>query len=209
MTTYSFRKSTLRTALIAGSLLVGLSAGAYADPTDTSTPQPHSDGAGAVITDTAITAKVKSKFMGDDRLKNSDITVTTTNGIVTLTGSASGPDAKATAETLASGIDGVKNVDDNLQASAVAAAGPSKLDKAAAKTKRVASDSWITTKVKSEIAADSLSKGFDVSVTTTHGVVVLKGALASQGAIDHVKDLAEKVRGVKGVDTALLTVSTT
>jgi len=46
-----------------------------------------------------------------------------------------------------------------------------------------------------------------VSVTTTHGVVVLKGALASQDAIDHVKSLAEKVKGVKSVDTALLTVS--
>jgi len=209
MNTHSFRKSTFRTVLIAGSLLVGLSTCAYADPADTSTPQPHSDGAGAAITDTAITAKVKSKFMGEERLKNSNITVTTANGIVTLAGSASGPDAKAAAETLASGVDGVKNVDDNLQTSAVAAAGPGKMDKAATKTKRVASDSWITTKVKSEITADSLSKGFDVSVTTTHGVVVLKGALANQDAIDHVKALAEKVRGVKSVDISLLTVSST
>lgn len=32
----------------------------------------------------AIAAKVKAKMMGDDRLKKSDIDVTTTNGVVTL-----------------------------------------------------------------------------------------------------------------------------
>ena len=69
------------------------------------------------------------------------------------------------------------------------------------------SDSWITTKVKSEILADSVSKGFDVSVETIHGVVVLKGALANQDAVDHVKDIAEKVDGVKSVDTSALTVA--
>jgi len=202
-----FRKSLIRNTLIVASLAAGLSTGAYADSTDASTPQPHSDSVGTAITDAAITSKVKSKFVGDDRLKKSDISVTTTNGVVTLTGTAYGPDAKAGAEILASGVDGVKDVDDNLQAPTAADTGPSKVDKAAAKTKRVASDSWITTKVKSEITADSLAKGFDVSVTTTHGVVVLKGALASQDAIDHVKSLAEKVKGVKSVDTALLTVS--
>jgi len=202
-----FRKSLIRNTLIVASLAAGLSTGAYADSTDASTPQPHSDSVGTAITDAAITSKVKSKFVGDDRLKKSDISVTTTNGVVTLTGTAYGPDAKAGAEILASGVDGVKDVDDNLQAPTAADTGPSKVDKAAAKTKRVASDSWITTKVKSEITADSLAKGFDVSVTTTHGVVVLKGALASQDAIDHVKSLAEKVKGVNSVDTALLTVS--
>ncbi len=209
MNTNSFRKSPLRSALIVASLTAGLSASAYADSTDAPMPQPHSDSMGTAITDTAITAKVKSKFVGDERLKKSDINVTTTNGVVTLTGTAYGPDAKAGAEILASGIEGVKDVDDDLQTPTVAGAGPSKMDKATAKTKRVASDTWITTKVKSEITADSLTRGFDVSVTTTHGVVVLKGALASQSAIDHVKDLTEKVKGVKSVDTSMLTIANT
>ena len=69
------------------------------------------------------------------------------------------------------------------------------------------SDSWITTKGKSEILADSASKGFDVSVTTTHGVVVLTGKLASSDAIDHVKEIAAKVDSVKSVDISALTVA--
>jgi hyperosmotically inducible protein len=79
--------------------------------------------------------------------------------------------------------------------------------KQVAKAERVVSDSWITTKVKSEILADSVSKGFKVSVKTKHGVVILKGTLANQDAIDHVKDIAEKVKGVKSVDTKALTIT--
>ena len=66
MTTYSFRKSAFRTALIAASLVAGLSAGAYADSTAAPTPQPHSDSMGTPVTDAAITTQVKSKFVGDD-----------------------------------------------------------------------------------------------------------------------------------------------
>jgi hyperosmotically inducible protein len=69
------------------------------------------------------------------------------------------------------------------------------------------SDSWITTKVKTEILADSVSKGFEVNVKTEHGVVLLKGSLANQDAIDHVKDIAAKIYGVKSVDTTELTVA--
>ena len=66
------------------------------------------------------------------------------------------------------------------------------------------SDSEITTDVKTEIARDSLSKDLDIGVSTTHGVVALTGSLASQGAIDHVKDVAGKVKNVKSVDTSAL-----
>ena len=207
MVTKSFGKSTICKTLIAAGFAAGCSAGAYA--ADSSMPQPHSDSVGAAITDTAVTAKVKSQFMGENSLNKSDISVTTTNGVVTLTGSASSSDAKSTAEKLASGVDGVKSVDDELKTPSSTSTVGTKVDKAAAKTKRVASDSWITTKVKSEIMADSVSKGFDVSVTTTHGVVVLTGTLASQDAIDHVKNLTEKVKGVKSVDTSSLKVANT
>ena len=207
MATKLFRMSTMCKTLIASFLAAGLGAGVYA--ADTSMPQAHSDSVGAAITDTAITAKVKSQFLGEDRLKNSDISVTTTNGVVTLRGSASNPDARSAAEKLAGSVDGVKSVDNDLKTASSSGSFGAKVDKAATKSRRVASDSWITTKVKSEIMADSVSKGFDVSVTTTHGVVVLKGTLSSQDAIDHVKDLTEKVKGVKSVDASLLRIAST
>lgn len=75
------------------------------------------------------------------------------------------------------------------------------------KTERVVSDSWITTKVKSELMADAGTKAFDVSVKTDHGVVGLTGALPTQDSIDQVKHIAEKVKGVKSVDASALTVA--
>ena len=88
--------------------------------------------------------------------------------------------------------------------SASAANGQSTVDK----TEDVASDSWITTKVKSELLADSVGKGVDVGVQTTDGVVTLSGKLATSDAIDHVKGIAQSVQGVKSVDTSALTVGT-
>lgn len=70
---------------------------------------------------------------------------------------------------------------------------------------RAVSDTWITTKVKSEILANSVSKAFKVGVTTKQGVVILRGELPTQDSIDLVKTIAEKVKGVKSVDTAGLT----
>lgn len=75
------------------------------------------------------------------------------------------------------------------------------------KTERVVSDSWITTKVKSEILANSASKAFKVSVKTKSGVVHLGGKLPTQDAIDLVKMIAEKVKGVKSVDVSGLSIA--
>ena len=206
MNTFSFYKTSFRNTLIAAGLATGLGIGA-ADATtgEASLPRPHSDSLGAVVTDTAITAKVKAKLMGEDGLKKSDISVTTTNGVVTLDGSASSSDAKSVAEAATKSVNGVKSVDNNLKIPSGSQAS-AKANETVAKTKRVVSDSWITTKVKSGMLADSASKGFDVSVKTIRGVVVLKGTLANQDAIDHVKGIASQVEGVKSVDTSALIV---
>jgi hyperosmotically inducible protein len=183
---------------VAASLGVCLVTGAAL--ADNTTPTAHSDSAGAAIGDAAITTKVKAKYLGDDRLKGSHIKVTTTNGVVTLTGSALNADSKSAAEELARDVNGVKSVDDEL----ATPASQGSAHKAVAKTERVGSDSWITTKVKSEITADSVSKGFKVSVKTVNGVVMLSGVLPNDDAVAHVKDLAEKVEGVKSVKASQL-----
>ena len=94
-------------------------------------------------------------------------------------------------------------------ASAETAAAAAENKQAVAETKQVISDSWITTKVKSEILADSASKGYVVHVKTTHGAVVLKGALANENAIAHIKSIAEKIEGVSSVDTTALKIART
>jgi hyperosmotically inducible protein len=169
-------------------------------------PKAHSDGVSAALTDTAITASVKSRFMSDDRLKSSAISVTTTNGVVTLNGTAGNSDAKSLAADAAKTVDGVKSVDNNLVTPS-SSENEAKLKSSVASGSQAMSDTWITTKVKSSLLADSISKGFDVNVDTRDGVVVLKGVLASQTAIDHVKGIAARVEGVKGVDVSMLFVA--
>jgi len=75
-------------------------------------------------------------------------------------------------------------------------------------TETAAPDSQITTEVKSEIAKDALDRDLAIGVTTTQGVVALTGSLASQDAIDHVRDVAAKVRDVRSVDTSALIIAT-
>jgi hyperosmotically inducible protein len=170
---------------------------------DSSTP--HSDSIGTAISDTAITASVKGKMLGDDRLKGADISVKTTNGVVTLTGTAPSGTGKQAAEGIASAVDGVKSVDNEV----VTASG-SKTTRVAkadvAKAERVGSDTWITTKVKSSLIADDVSRGLSLNVTTKNGVVNLHGAVPSQDAQDHVKDMAAKIDGVKSVNTTDLRI---
>ncbi|HEY7985445.1 MAG TPA: BON domain-containing protein [Methylophilaceae bacterium] len=198
-TLYPPCKPSFGSMLTLASLSIGLGFGVAFAAGDDDGPQAHSDGLGAAVSDTFITGKVKAKFVGEDSLNNSQIVVTTTNGVVTLKGSASSQQAADIALEDAKTVEGVKSVDNELTTP--------HSNKTLAKTKRVMSDSWITTKVKSVLLADNVGNGVDVTVETTHGVVVLKGALPSQNAIDHVKDLAEQVESVKSVDTTQLVVA--
>ncbi len=68
--------------------------------------------------DTWVTTKVKTKFVGDKVLKGSSINVSTTGGIVTLTGTVTSEAQKKRAITLAKGIKGVRDVDDKTTVSA-------------------------------------------------------------------------------------------
>lgn len=65
--------------------------------------------------DAWITTKVKSEFGTTSNVSAMDISVTTTDGVVTLSGTVASQAEKARAEQVAKGVKGVKSVDaDNL-----------------------------------------------------------------------------------------------
>lgn len=70
--------------------------------------------AGNVVDDSVITARVKSALVADDRTKAHQINVTTSNGEVQLGGFVDSPAAKAAAGEVARAVQGVKNVDNEL-----------------------------------------------------------------------------------------------
>ena len=68
-------------------------------------------------------------------------------------------------------------------------------------------DAWITTKVKSEFAANKGVKATDITVSTNEGVVTLSGNVATTKEKTRATAIAKKVKGVKSVDTSGLNVS--
>lgn len=68
-------------------------------------------------------------------------------------------------------------------------------------------DSWITTKVKSKLAAAKGVKASDISVSTTDGVVSLTGSATTSKEKSHAVHIAKGVKGVKSVDASGLTVN--
>ena len=69
---------------------------------------------GEVVTDGWITTRIKTKFMGEKSLRQSDIKVDTDNHVVTLTGTAANAAARAKAVDIAKGVEGVDHVVDKL-----------------------------------------------------------------------------------------------
>jgi hyperosmotically inducible protein len=69
---------------------------------------------GEVITDAWITTRVKSKFVGEDLLKGSDISVETTDHVVTLKGTVTSAAGRARAMKEARDVEGVHRVVNRL-----------------------------------------------------------------------------------------------
>lgn len=72
------------------------------------------ENAGQATTDMSITAKVNAALVADDQLKATQINVDTREGQVTLTGEAPDAQSRERASTLASAVDGVKQVNNQL-----------------------------------------------------------------------------------------------
>ena len=76
-------------------------------------PGPAGDATGAV-SETITTGKIKAAIAADAGLKDSDISVSTNNGVVRLSGTAKSQDQVSTATALAQRQDGVTRVETNV-----------------------------------------------------------------------------------------------
>ena len=162
---------------------------------------------GAKIADTASSAAVEHKVAGNRHLAKTRISADTSARTVAPESTLDSTEQSA-GETPANSVDGVKS-GDQLAMSSVASRTATDAGDGATSNESADSDSRITTELKSQFAADSISKDVDIGVTTTQGVVVLTGTLVTQDAIDHVKNVAEKVKDVKSVDASAMTITST
>ncbi|MGA7871681.1 MAG: BON domain-containing protein [Candidatus Binatus sp.] len=74
-------------------------------------------------------------------------------------------------------------------------------------TERAVKDTTITAEVKTALARDKSVGSSAIHVTTTAGVVTLKGNVPSPQMAQHAAQLAEQTNGVKSVNNRLLVAS--
>jgi hyperosmotically inducible protein len=64
-------------------------------------------------------------------------------------------------------------------------------------------DSYITTKVKAELAADHDTKARDIHVATVNGIVTLRGVASSAAEKDRAERDAMRIKGVRSVNNEI------
>lgn len=123
----------------------------------------------------------KAPFRGNAR-----ITASSYNGTVVLMGQANTEQLKREFESQAREIKGVKTIHNQLRVKAPLSMG------------EISHDSWITTKVKSALLAESELSGVKIKVITEDKEVFLLGYVSEQHA-DMATDIARNISGVKQV----------
>ena len=149
-----------------------------------------------VVSDTVITAKIKSKLAADSLTQAKNISVETNNGIVTLRGAASSEMEAAKSVEIAEGTRGVKKVETN--------------ELKVINVEQPLTDTYITAKVKGIWVKYNLThKGpslpiNDIKVETLNGIVNLTGYAKSSWQVKKLVELAKSVDGVSKVNSQIV-----
>jgi osmotically-inducible protein OsmY len=138
---------------------------------------------------------IQQNLQNDRDLANNPIDVKVADGVATLKGTVDSNTERDTAVRLAS-VTGVRVVDDQLKVGSEGA-------------KATLEDSAITTKVKTEILANTDLRRSDITVMTNNGVVTLTGTVPSQELRRLAVDLARHTGGVTRVEDQMRVLGST
>ena len=96
-----------KVATIVGALAIAMALGCASTP--------KHEGTGEYVDDTVITTKVKAAILNESTLKSAEINVETFKGMVQLSGFVSSASNESTAVKVASGVEGVKSVKNDMR----------------------------------------------------------------------------------------------
>lgn len=148
---------------------------------------------GSQIDDSSIAIKARRALADDSTTStNVNINVTSYNGVVLLTGQAPSERVISRAGQLVKSIQGVRDVHNQIR-----------LGSNTSLTTRT-NDSWISTKVKTQLLADEEVSGLNIRVITENAEVFLMGLVGGKEA-DKAVDIARHVSGVSRVIKAFET----
>jgi osmotically-inducible protein OsmY len=150
---------------------------------------------GTTHSDEWATVKIQTALYKDLRFRGRHLTVDTVEGVVTLRGKVDSDEAKATAAELASSVDGVKSVRNELQV--VRAAERAEVD---------ARDDKILRVLKDKLKQDPELKDELIEARVDASVVTLLGEVGNKDSSARASELAQAVPGVRSVMNELVYV---
>ncbi|MCB1663475.1 MAG: BON domain-containing protein [Pseudomonadales bacterium] len=142
---------------------------------------------GRLIDDQLIETYVSANILkANEDFKDANVSVTSYNGIVLLTGQVQSEQLKQLASQTAKNVRNVRRVHNEISV-----AGPISIP---ART----NDSWLKTKIKSRMLADKDTNPLRVKVVVENGVVYLMGMVHKTEA-DSAVEIAHKTYGVQKI----------
>ena len=149
---------------------------------------------GAQVDDQSIEVKAHSLIAEDDKLDEQTRTqIVSVNGTVLIVGQAPNQQMKSKIGAIVTGIQGVRKVHNQMRIN--------KLSSIGTRT----NDSWITTKVKTDLFSSDKVDGTAIKVVTEDSEVFLMGLVKANEANDAV-EIARHVNGVTRVYKAFQTL---
>lgn len=140
-----------------------------------------------ILLDEKLAKNASAKLQQNSNIKeNSHVEVTCFNQVVLLTGQANNADTRQEAEDIVRSVPEIKRIYNQIAI------------KRAASSLTRASDSWISTKIKTEMLATKGLKSGTIKVVTENGTVYLMGTVNRDQA-DIAVDIARQVQGVQRV----------
>lgn len=186
--------------LLLGSTLAAVAAtaliGCNKAPDDSATmnaPTASTTTMGTDVSDSAITASVKSALLADDVVKGLDVQVETRKGTVQLSGFVDSQAQIDQAVVLTRAVSGVNFVENGITLKGAASGMGTQMD-----------DTAVTGRVKTALLADPDIKSLDISVLTSQGTVQLTGFVKNQAQIDKATAIAGAAEGAKSVKNELM-----
>lgn len=179
--------AVLCSALLLQGCIAGVVIGSAAIATKTAT-DPRS--IGTQVDDGTLEARAENALSKDPQLKkDARVVATAYQGKVLLTGQSPNSDMTRRAKQIAMGVEGASEVYNEIRHGK-----PVSLSTAS-------SDTWITTKVRSQLLTSDTVKSTNVKVTTENGEVFLLGLVTRQEG-QAAAQIASQISGVKHVTTA-------
>jgi len=154
--------------------------------------------------DAWLTGKIEMAYTLNEHLNPFDIHTNVDSGVVTLTGMVESDIDRELAEEIASGIDGVMGVENELEV------GMSKGQHAGAPSEEHRNfpswfdDATTTAAVKSKLIGNSGTKGLQIDVDTKEDVVTLSGSVDSDEQKQLAGQIARNTGDVKDVHNLLV-----